>query len=86
MDPPRLKVYKQQARAKTFEVHEQPNRPGFLFFICLTFVSSTSVAILVYAYRLQVRYKSEKFRCETPFFHRRDERNGASSPVAAMAD
>lgn len=72
MDPPRIKLYTQQATAST---GSQPNRkPGTLFYCSLTLLIVVVSSVSIYAYVLQVHYKSEKFRCETPFFqNKRDE-------------
>lgn len=71
MDPPRIKTYMSN------EITREKNRTlrGFhgLFYCSLFVLTLMSSSALVYAYILQVRYKSEKFRCETPFFHKRDE-------------
>lgn len=71
MDPPRIKTYQ---RERNRSVKEGTQRGFSVTFYCsliiLTLVSSST---LVYAYVLQARYNSEKFRCDTPFFHKRDE-------------
>lgn len=71
MDPPRIKSY----------VRPESDRPdsknlfifNILFYCSVTILFVVGASTSVYAYVLQVRYKSEKFRCETPFFHKRDE-------------
>lgn len=52
---------------------------GIGFYLALTFLLLVASSVIIYAYLLQDRYKSEKFRCDTPFFHRRDDIQSASS-------
>lgn len=71
MDPPRIKSYKKEKNNHT----KEGSFSGFsaLFYCSIVILALVSALTLVYAYVLQVRYKSEKFRCDTPFFHKRDE-------------
>lgn len=71
MDPPKIKLYTRR------EVRTKGKRWlsyfDIKFYAALTLVSAVSSLALIYVYILQMRYKSEKFRCDTPFFHKRDE-------------
>lgn len=72
MDPPRAKAYR---RSEAPRPKNKPtnNGPSAIFYCSLVFLVLVLGSALIYAYVLQVRYKSEKFRCDTPFFHKRDE-------------
>lgn len=71
MDPPRIKPY---VRSVSDRAEERSLLAHNILFYCSAIVLiAVGTGTLAYAYILQVRYKSEKFRCETPFFHRRDE-------------
>jgi len=79
MDPPRIKTYK---RTDFVIVRNYLTKSSekILFYISLSFLTIIIVSTSVYAYILQVQYKSEKFRCETPFFHnKRDNANEIQS-------
>lgn len=71
MDPPRIKTYEsvKLASVNADILHGY----SAIFYGSLIVLTGVSSSMLVYVYILQVRYKSEKFRFETPFFHKRDE-------------
>lgn len=71
MDPPRIKSY-DRGSSVLKENYVKPVA-GAVFYISLTFLIILSSSLAIYAYVLQARYKSEKFRCETPFFHNKRE-------------
>ena len=78
MDPPRIKPYKRNDKVK-YEISSKP-KIGKLFYCSLAFIMIVASSVTIYAYVLQVRYKSEKFRCETPFFHnKRDEMSNTAT-------
>lgn len=77
MDPPRIKLYKV---SKGVSLRAISKSQGALFFGSLTLLIVVGSVVSIYAYILQIRYKSEKFRCETPFFHnKRDEMMDATT-------
>lgn len=83
MDPPRVKPYKRRATGAELR-HRRNIKSGFgpLFYCSAAILIVVSVSLSVYAYVLRVRYKSEKFRCETPFFHRQQQQQKQQRMVA----
>lgn len=80
MDPPRIKTY--DSVKLTLERADILHGYSAVFYGSLILLTGVSSLVLIHVYVLQVRYKSEKFRCETPFFHKRDETAiGNSSPT-----
>lgn len=73
MDPPRVKPYVMGKSSYTTLRSSKKN--STVFVVSLTFLVVVGCSVAVYAYILQLQYKSEKFRCETPFFHKRDSGN-----------
>lgn len=79
MDPPRIKPYKRADKK-----HNKGGRMGGFnaaFYCSVAILTLVSSGALLYAYVLQVRYKSQKFRYETPFFHKRDDAAGNETPI-----
>lgn len=70
MDPPKVKPYSRDKAEIGSVRYEFLSR--IAFYVSATMLTVVVSSSLVYVYVLQVRYKSEKFRCDTPFFHRRD--------------
>jgi len=52
-----------------------------IFYCSVVILALVGSATILYANMLQMRYKSEKFRCETPFFHKRDETGNETANV-----
>lgn len=78
VDPPRIRPYKVNQNLQLNghrEITRKKTSFDTKFYISLSILLIVFSTTVVYAYTLQVRYQAEKFRCETPFFHKRNAKH-----------